>query len=450
MRTHFTVLLAALLFTGCGLETEPNPDYQAGTGGSGADGGGTSGGGSGGNGGDAGGTGGNGGDAGGAGGDAGGGTGGIAGGGQGGDAGSSDCDDNSQCSASLPLCNAAGKCESCSSNSACEDRGPLAHCETTLGSDQRGACVACTEDDHCDDSEDGAYCNNNECVPCKTNADCTDLTKPECSPEGQCIGCTDSEACDGREGTETCLTTAGPKRGHCVACVAHTDCPNADAPQCKADNTCGDCTQEAACSFRDGTTRCNLRAGAETIGECVECTGATEDEDCAGDSCKQSTGECTDTPVGSRDDCQACEADSECKNGTECVLHMLEEVNLGYFCFYDRATQGGGCADTISSLQPYSQTLPDAVSIDNTQQATYCLPVTSCAAIESAAEGVMCGTDNTMCGAVGIEDGICLESGLAMGKCSYPCTADSDCLNGVGDDVLDTCVGPPAAKTCQP
>jgi hypothetical protein len=445
MRTHFTVLLAALLFTGCGLETEPNPDYQAGSGGSGADGGGgTSGGGSGG---DAGGTGGTGGDAGGGtGGDAGGGTGGIAGGGQGGEAGSSDCNNNSQCSASLPLCNAAGKCVSCSSNDACEDRGPLAHCETTLGSDRRGACVACTEDDHCDDSEDGAYCNNNQCVPCKTNADCTDLTKPECGPEGQCGGCTDSEACEGREGTETCLTTAGPKRGHCVACVAHTDCPNADAPQCKTDNTCGDCTQEAACSFREETKRCNLRADAETFGECVECTGSTEEEDCEDTSCKQATGECTSTIRGSVNDCRACEADSECPGTRKCVQHFLGDNVVGWFCLPAQTVLG--CASEGNpDARPFSVLVANALSIDSQgteQQANYCAPAKSCKAFTDALTNVNCEAggsfDDTLCGMTSLEEGLCLQVSSAMGTCSYGCGAQYECPQNKPNCSSNRCV----------
>jgi hypothetical protein len=446
MRTHFTVLLAALLFTACGLETEPNPDYQAGTGGVGADGGGTSGGGSGGDGGDAGGTGGTGGDAGGTGGDAGGGTGGIAGGGQGGDGGSRDCVDNTQCSASLPQCSAAGTCVSCSANTACADRGDLSHCETTSTSDKRGECVACLEDDHCNDSDDGEYCNNNECVPCKSNADCDDLTKPQCSPEGQCVGCTDSEACEGRDGAEVCQVTAGPTRGHCVACVAHSDCPNADAPQCKSDNTCGDCTQDDACSFREETKRCNLRAGTETFGECVECTGATEQEDCEGTSCKQSTGECTGTARGGVNVCGACEADSECQGTRKCVQQFLGDDPVGWFCLPVQTVLG--CAtDANLDARPFGVAVEDALSIDSTdtsQQANYCAPRTSCQALDDASAVPIPGAKTCSvsedCGLPNVNDGACIARGMpAVLTCTYRCDQTYECpadlpnCTGTGD-----------------
>jgi hypothetical protein len=352
-----------------------------------------------------------------------------------------------------PQCSPKGECISCSSNAACDDRDPLAYCDTKTASDTRGQCVACLEDDHCKDNDDGDYCLAGECVPCKTNADCTELDKPECGMDGQCTGCTSDEACDARTGTEACITTPGPNRGKCVACVGDDHCTSTDAPQCKSDNTCGACTSDAACDGRAGTERCNLRADAETFGDCVECTGATEDDDCEGKSCKQSTGECTGTTRGTRNPCESCEADSDCATGSKCVKQVFDDTDLGYFCFYDRAAQGGGCADTITGLKPYSQTRDDILSIDSTeaaQKGTYCLPRTSCLAVEHASTSVECGTSNAVCGTENVDDGVCLESGTANGKCSYSCVDSSDCLGGLGADVLDTCSGPEGGKTCQP
>jgi hypothetical protein len=436
MRTHFIFALA-LLVTGCGLETEPNPNYQSGSGGSGGNGGsdagdaggegGTGGGGSGGNGGNGGTTGGS--------------------GGSGGDSAVTDCDDNSECSPNTPQCNPQGQCISCTSDAACKDRGPLAHCEMSRDSEQRGRCVACLDDGDCDDSDDGDYCLNNECVPCESDTDCTDLTKPECGADGQCTGCTSDDACDGRDGFEACVTAAGPKRGHCVACIGDDDCTSTDAPECKSDNTCGACTSDDACDGRNGAEHCNLRTGAETFGKCVECTGATEDDDCDGKSCKQTTGECTEVEIGDLNPCEACEADSQCGTGTKCVQHMLGETDLGYFCFFERAT----CADTDSAVKPYSRTLPNALSIDSTgaaQQATYCLPPTSCKAVDDAsgvvAPGDVTCTVNSDCGVEDINDGQCIERAAEELKCTYACDDDFDCPAD-----LSKCLGS-GVKVCSP
>jgi hypothetical protein len=430
MRTHLPFFIAAVLFTGCGLETEPNPDYQAGTGaGAGANSG--SGGDAGGQGGDGGGSGGSGGDAGGDGGS--GGNGGTAGGGQGGDSSVEDCDDNTDCAASLPQCNAGGECVSCTSNAACEERGMLAHCETTVSSDRRGQCVECIEDEHCEGSDNGEYCNNNACVPCESNGDCDDVTKPQCSAEGQCVGCTGSDACEDRVGTEICQTNAGPKRGHCVACIGNNDCPDADAPQCKTDNTCGDCTDNAACSFREGTERCNLRADAETFGQCVQCTGETEDEDCTDKSCKQSTGTCTNTDQGSRTACQSCETDSECNANRKCVQQILDDSPIGWFCLPEQTVLGCASEDNPAA-QPFSVLVESALSIDsqgNEQQANYCAPAKTCRAVTDAIANVDCETegsfDDALCGIASLEEGVCLQVSAAMGTCSYGCAADHEC-----------------------
>ena len=445
MRKQLPLIFIALLLSACGLETEPNPDPQAGSGaGNGSDGGGQ-----GGIGGD---------DAGDAGGQ--GGTTGGQGGTTGGQGGSADCTDNDGCAATLPQCSASGSCISCTSNAACEGRSSLTHCETSSASERRGECVACLEDDHCQDNDAGNYCLNNECVPCKTNADCNDLTKPECGADGHCTGCTSDNACDGRGTTEACVTAPGPKRGHCVPCVENPDCPNADAPQCKSDNTCGACTSDDACSGRDDKEHCNLRADAATVGQCVQCTGATEADECNGNSCKQSTGECTDTTVGSRNPCQSCEADSECGDGAKCVRQMLNGTDLGYFCFYDQATQGGGCADTISGLKPYSQTLTNVLSIDSTeasQQGTYCLPRTSCDAFADAttymmAPGAAPCTVNSNCGVGNTEtDGAyCIPSDFsieaARNKCSYICDTSADCPSSG----FSTCSDGAGAHFCRP
>jgi hypothetical protein len=434
--TRILFIACAALIASCGRETKPNPNYQAGSSGDGGTTGGS--GGSGGR--DAGGDGGDSGGSGGSGGTGGmtGGTGGTTGGsggttgGSGGDAGSTDCDSDEECPATSPKCD-DGECAPCTSSGSCEDREATPFCQATTGSPRVGECVACLEDDHCEDNDDGPYCNNNACVPCKTNSDCTDLSKPQCGDDGQCTGCTDSEACEGRAGTEICRTDAGPNRGHCVACVNHSDCTTTDAPQCKPNNTCDACTSEIACADRAGTEHCNLRAGADTFGKCVECTGATEEADCGGNSCKQSTGQCTETPRGTRTPCQSCEADTECQGNRKCVKHTLGATDIGYFCFSVQ-TAAGCASETNLDAQPYSVALQDTLSIDATepnQQATYCLPPKSCEAVRAAVQNVDCeegGVYNpSICGIASMNEGQCPMAGTGAGTCTYFCASPSEC-----------------------
>jgi len=432
--------LLVLCLAACGLETEPNPDHHGGDGGAGTTGGTHAGTGGHDAGDDAGGEGGTSGVTGGhsgSGGDAGGMTGGV--GGSGGDGGSVACTEDKNCPATRPQCSSEGECTMCSSSAACEEREGLAYCVSAVSSSQRGQCAACLEDEHCEGNDDGEYCNtvSNICVPCKTNADCTDLTKPQCGADGQCTGCTSNEACEGRDGTEACRTAAGPTRGHCVACATDADCTEADAPQCQSNNTCGGCTSEAACEGRTDHEHCNLRDGTETFGECVKCTGATEAAECNGNSCKQSTGECTETTKGSRNACQSCEADSECGGSRKCVAQTIEATTIGTFCF--SVAPETGCATAANDdLKPYSRALADVPSVDSTEQQTYCVPPTSCQAYTDATiymdvAGPKPCTASNECGIHDseIDGAFCIPNDFvvvgARQRCSYGCETSADC-----------------------
>jgi hypothetical protein len=369
-------------------------------------------------------------------------------GGEGGESGAggspAECKADTECADDLPRCNASGTCGRCTDNAACEGRDEKTNCDATPGSPRRGQCVQCTSDAHCSD-EDADECVGGKCVECSDHADCP-ASRPQCSEAGACEACDSNEACAARPGKTYCEATAGK----CVECLEHDDCDNPE-PQC-TDNACAQCTDEAACADRAGTGHCNTREDLATSGECVQCTGATEDEECEAKSCDQALGMCTATDQDSLDPCEECAADSECggsEAGTvKCVTHMLgDSVNLGSFCFYAFAADTM-CSNTVPGLKPYS--VPNTgLSIDE-HAATFCQPITSCKAIEDASTGVDCDTNNALCGAEGVTDGICIQSGPANGKCSYACLESYECLNGVGDDVLDVCSGPAGAKTCQP
>jgi hypothetical protein len=447
--TRSILLFCALGFVtlGCGVETRPNPNFDSGADGSVRDSGpdGEAGGGSGGDGGSSsGGDGGSGGEGGGGSGGDSGGSGGDGGSGAGGEGGSpSGCDADTECAANVPQCNASGVCGRCSSNAACEGRTDKTRCDGTPGSPTRGQCVQCTSDTHCT-TDEAPECVAGKCVECSADLDCP-ASKPQCSEAGACEACDSNEACEGRPGKVNCETTSG----QCVECLGDEDCENPE-PQCTA-NACAPCTGEAACAGRNGTEHCNTREGLQTSGQCVQCTGATEDEECVLKSCNQALGMCTGTDQETVNPCQPCAADSEC-DGSEtgavkCVTHMLGTVNLGSFCFYAFSADNQ-CANAVPGLKPYSVPTPD-LSIDE-HAATFCLPVTSCQAVTDAALAVECGTDSTMCGVANLADGICLTAGPSVGKCSYGCINNSDCLGGIGA-TLPSCVGDvPASKTCQP
>jgi len=131
----------------------------------------------------------------------------------------------------------------------------------------------------------------------------------------------------------------------------------------------------------------------------------------------------------------------------KCVQHSFgtPSTPLGTFCFTRADGTDHRCANYHPPLQPYSVEHA-TTSVDGTAD-TYCLPVTSCAAyadVVAALGPTSCTTDD-QCGAPALVDGYCLQSGPAMGKCSYECQSANDCpQNG-----FINCTGT-TTKHCQP
>jgi hypothetical protein len=331
------------------------------------------------------------------------GTGGASGsGGTGGsDATVPECDEHSDCMNPNPECASNGTCNACSANETCSGRPEGEICDERASSITIGQCIACISHD-----------------------DCNDPAKPQCNVDGQCGACTGDDACVGHsEGTKCDSAQGSSSQGLCVPCTANSHCTDITKPECTVARTCAACTSDAACTDRPGTTQCNLYDGAANEGHCVRCTGDNE-QVCEGNSCKRSTGTCTETPLGTRTPCQECEADSECLTGAKCVQQTFGTTPVGSYCFFadDDALN---CASAGSpALRPYSR-VTFLTSIDG-QGADYCMPTTTCAALHhaamAAAGGMTC-DDNTDCGVANLSDGIC----LASDRCSYVCTEDYDC-----------------------
>lgn len=431
MRTpNLCFIVIALLLGACGLETEPNPNYQSASGGTGGrDGGDHDGGGSGGSSGTSGGTGGR---------DAGG-TGGTTGG-AGGDAGPADCTRDAECPATRPQCNPAGECVTCTSSAACEGRDALPYCKTSRGP-QRGECVACLEDDHCEGSSAGSYCLDNACVPCKIHADCTDLEKPQCGDDGQCRGCTDNDACEGRTGTEACVTAAGPNRGHCVGCIDHADCSN-PTPQC-TNNECKPCSSNAACADRTGTTVCDTSDRDDLGGTCVQCT-ASSYAACGTSGgtpyvCNVLTDTCTTSLAGSAQPCQPCVADDQCRSGTICMRTRFGEADTGYHCLWRQDADGAGAPNgDCLNVRPYVGTESTWLSIEG-DDPTVCKPARTTCKAQNEFLNTSCTGPTTeghaQCGVENVADAYCAPFNSGH-FCTIPCVSFLDCKNTrPGDDM---------------
>jgi hypothetical protein len=164
--------------------------------------------------------------------------------------------------------------------------------------------------------------------------------------------------------------------------------------------------------------------------QCVECNPATEAANCGAYSCDRTTHECTTVPRGSQLSCESCQSDSECATGLGCVEHVYGQgasaVSLGRFCFFKKSTNG--CGNTDVARRPYSQEVP-TTSVDG-QQTTYCLPITSCAALADAFDpvsGAESCTSNEDCGVDTVDDGYCRDIGVGDKRCTYSCNYDYHC-----------------------
>ena len=190
---------------------------------------------------------------------------------------------------------------------------------------ERSCAEGCDGDvPHCDESR-------NVCVAC--------LDASHCPPA---LNICDEEGAQGRVLA-------------CVACLSSADCGDADAARC-ASGTCAACASDADCAHLGETPRCH-----GTPGVCVECTPTTEDTDCAnaslGGELKYTTCidfTCSDTQPRTRNTCQSCNADIECREGRFCVPMSFNSQSVGNFCLRLRTETGPGQTCDPSTESPFS------------------------------------------------------------------------------------------------
>ena len=254
------------------------------------------------------------------------------------------------------------------------------------------------------------------------------LATPVCNVDNlQCVECTSEEEgfCAGKP--LVCKTDTFK----CVECNTSSDCNDADAARCDTDlNECDPCQSDDDCTGITGLLRC----GEDT---CVACTPSTEDPDCGGKSCDPLTFTCTETDLASRETCQTCVSDSECKEaGNRCVAMFyplgtrFPDDNTG-FCLKS-IDLGGSCTN------PY-RIVVTRTSLSGAEADDYCginEDLATCPAVRALLADDPCDPAN--------EDqdcpqpaGLCRELPGMLNRCTYLCS-----------DVVE-CKSPPApGSTC--
>lgn len=212
-----------------------------------------------------------------------------------------------QCpTAPLPAC-VSGACKECSGTDTTACTGATPKCDTA-----NNVCVECNVNGDCGAGK--PFCVNKVCSnSCLSDAQCGGTT-PKCAPDGLCHECVEGAVggdaycktippqtiCSGTTCTQcksfadcggttpVCDTAAG----RCVGCAGSFPvaggCQDANAPACKANGACVECTSQNDVKCMGASDVCNT-----TIDKCVECT-AIDSSACVGSKpvCNLATSRC--------------------------------------------------------------------------------------------------------------------------------------------------------------
>ncbi len=227
----------------------------------------------------------------------------------------------------------------------------------------------------------------------------------------------------------------------CVECTQTLDCSNESASRCNTEeHTCSACQDNADCEHIEGSPYCNASThrcvpcdctdDAKPVcepdsGDCVECTIATEADQCGEHSCNPATFQCTGTERGTVITCGPCVADSECASTHRCIpMHFKGTPREGGYCL--QLVSEGTCT------RPYTSGVV-AESLSGAGEAEYCGINQDLVTCEAAHDGVVAKgcSANTDCGAEGLDDGLCRDFGGLVGSiCTYECSVATECSNG--------------------
>lgn len=336
------------------------------------------------------------------------------------------CASNSDCRSGTPQCREDGACVQCLESEQCTD--PVAaRC-------QDDSCSACIADSDCAHIAGAARCTEGRCVECRGNADCGDPRRPVCGG-GRCGGCDDDADC----GRFSAAPACGPG-GACVQCTDNRHCGNPRAPRCEG-TACAPCAEQSDCSHLQGRGVCDT---SQSPRECVQCTRDADDA-CQSASgaqlvCDSLARRCTDFSPGTADLCAPCVADVHCQQAPLsrlCVEQRFDGVSVGHFCLPKptAAENGPACRARVTSVF-----IGDQLSIDGAQ-ADMCHPsTTTCTGLNDFEQdefvGADCGNANggsdALCGAPGLDDGVCVAVGQVNQTfhCRIPCSGNNDCPLG--------------------
>ena len=286
-------------------------------------------------------------------------------------------------------------------------------------------CVDCVRNDHCDgemhcDEDDhrcrcptGTHDCHGECVADDDPAHCGDRCEPCPQETGATATCEDG-ACgfECEPGFDPC---SGPGcETHCIECQTHSDCTDPDRSRCY-EGRCQGCAISEDCAHKEETPVCDRDTGS-----CIQCS-VEESAACQGNSCDPATNECTDTPLRSRDFCESCVADQECRDTQRCVpMNFAGQSRPDGYCLYKESLR--------DCERPHAIHI-DRESLSGYPQTRYCGIREEKTTCEAYLDYFFpCGSDSE-CGASNLDDGECtwFSGDVGAYKCTYSCSDHDDC-----------------------
>lgn len=173
-------------------------------------------------------------------------------------------------------------------------------------------------------------------------------------------------------------------------------------------------------------------------GSAPGCSLETEEVDCPLTSCNPLTQMCSKYAPESRNTCDACQTDADCRDSDHRCVEMFydgsrfPDAETG-FCLRIADGSGGNCDS------PYAVRIEDRPSVSGAPLESYCgiaEDLTTCDAVRAMRSGDLCGSGEDAECPTG---GLCreIDEFIALRRCTYQCDDTAQCAASFGEPICN-------------